>query len=233
MTVETIIFDMDGTLLPSEHNYFPAQCDCAKIIALDLAENSPDPVTLINTADDIRKDLMRREGPVSNMVFPQSWIVLYYDLCNNLGREPNIAIEGALAVAASTYFREKYTLYPGVPEMMAELQRRGIRRMLATLGNQEVQSYKIQSADLAQYMHVMEILDNKRTEDYQAILKKYNLNPETTIMVGDNDKLDIQPAIDCGMRAFHIARPHHPTKIDTSQPLYTAIKSVHEILNYV
>jgi FMN phosphatase YigB (HAD superfamily) len=227
---------MDGTVLPSNHTYFNPQLDCAKIITNDLVIDSPDPITIIKETNELRKEIMAKPGPISNTCFPQSWILYYQKLCERLNRQPNYAIISALGITSATYLREKYELYDGVSDTLNKIKDKNIIRTLVTLGNYEVQQHKIDSSGLGSLVDNIEICDLKDVETYKKILKKYNTEPSETAMVGDNLRLDIQPAIDCGIMSFYIYRPFDRFdigEIDKSQPLFNQIFSFNEIIQYL
>ena len=57
----------------------------------------------------------------------------------------------------------------------------------------------------------MEIVAEKNSRTYKTIVEKYRLTPDTTWMVGNSPKSDINPALNAGINAVFV--PHDQTWI--------------------
>jgi putative hydrolase of the HAD superfamily len=83
------------------------------------------------------------------------------------------------------------------------------RLMLLTKGDLLDQEAKLARSGLADFFTHVEIVSNKTSRDYAAILEKYQLAPEQFLMVGNSLKSDILPVVELGGTAVYI--PYHVT----------------------
>lgn len=81
--------------------------------------------------------------------------------------------------------------------------------MLITKGDLFDQESKIAQSGLAEHFAHIEIVRDKTSEVYQALLAKHKIAPERFVMVGNSVKSDILPVVEIGSRAIHI--PYHIT----------------------
>lgn len=83
------------------------------------------------------------------------------------------------------------------------------RLMLLTKGDLLDQEAKLARSGLADYFDYVEVVSNKTSETYAAILDRYRLWPEQFLMVGNSLKSDVLPVVDVGGTAVYI--PYHLT----------------------
>lgn len=86
--------------------------------------------------------------------------------------------------------QNKIALLDGVVETVAQLNGR-YRLMLITKGDLLDQEAKIAGSGLADYFDVVEIVSEKTAVTYQAIFAKYQIQPDTFLMVGNSVKSDV------------------------------------------
>jgi putative hydrolase of the HAD superfamily len=79
--------------------------------------------------------------------------------------------------------------------------------MLITKGDLFDQESKIARSGLAQHFTHVEIVSQKTSETYQAILGKYSLDPARFLMVGNSLKSDILPVLAIGGQAVYVPYP--------------------------
>ncbi len=78
------------------------------------------------------------------------------------------------------------------------------RLLLVTKGDVKEQTGKVERSGLKTYFEAVEVVAEKNTESYDAIVGKYRLERSTTWMVGNSPKSDINPAIAAGLNAVFI-----------------------------
>lgn len=113
-------------------------------------------------------------------------------------------------------FAHRITEYPielieGVPATLSYLCERKHRLILMTKGNFTEQSGKVERSGLKEYFVAVEIVAEKNAATYRSIVSKYDLAPDTTWMVGNSPKSDINPALAAGINAVFV--PHDNTWI--------------------
>jgi putative hydrolase of the HAD superfamily len=100
-------------------------------------------------------------------------------------------------------------LIAGVAETLQYLAGQGHHLMMVTKGNITEQSGKIERSGLKDYFAAIEIVAEKDEPVYRGIVERYALDPDTSWMVGNSPKSDINPAIAAGLNAVFI--PHDQT----------------------
>ena len=101
-------------------------------------------------------------------------------------------------------------LLPEVSQTLQHLSARH-RLILVTKGAIAEQTGKIERSGLKQYFAATEIVAEKDSAVYQALLKKHELDRESTWMIGNSPKSDINPALAAGLHAVFV--PHGDTWI--------------------
>jgi putative hydrolase of the HAD superfamily len=69
---------------------------------------------------------------------------------------------------------------------------------LITKGDLSHQQTKLNRSGLGQYFQNVEIVSAKNSETYAAILKKYGVEPQRFLMVGDSIRSDVLPVLELG-----------------------------------
>ncbi|HET7205497.1 MAG TPA: HAD family hydrolase [Terriglobales bacterium] len=111
---------------------------------------------------------------------------------------------------AHTIAEHPVELIPGVPETLDYLSQRH-NLILMTKGHIAEQTGKIERSGLKQYFSAVEIVAEKDAPSYREIVAKYDLPGDTSWMVGNSPKSDINPAIAAGLNAVFV--PHGNTWI--------------------
>jgi putative hydrolase of the HAD superfamily len=101
-------------------------------------------------------------------------------------------------------------LLPEVPQTLEHLRERH-RIILVTKGAVPEQSGKVERSGLKGFFSAVEIVAEKDPAAYAEVVQKYNLAPESTWMVGNSPKSDINPALASGLNAVFV--PHGDTWI--------------------
>jgi len=83
------------------------------------------------------------------------------------------------------------------------------RLVVATKGDLLDQERKLKKSGLAHYFHHIEIMSDKKEDDYIKLIKHLDINPEEFMMIGNSLKSDVMPVINIGGHAVHV--PFHTT----------------------
>ena len=100
------------------------------------------------------------------------------------------------------------TLLEGVKETISSLHGK-YKLVLATKGDLFDQKRKIEASGLREYFHHIEIMSDKKIDDYQRLIDTLGCPPEKLLMIGNSVKSDILPVLELGGYAAHI--PYHVT----------------------
>jgi putative hydrolase of the HAD superfamily len=112
-------------------------------------------------------------------------------------------------------FAHRISQYPiqlidGVPETLNYLCSRH-HLILLTKGDFTEQSAKVERSGVKEYFAAVEIVAEKEVATYRGVVSKYQLPPDSTWMVGNSPKSDINPALSAGINAVFV--PHDQTWI--------------------
>jgi putative hydrolase of the HAD superfamily len=109
---------------------------------------------------------------------------------------------------ASAIMEQPIEIIDGVPETLEYLSMRH-DLTLFTKGHVEEQKLKVDRSGLGIYFGHTAIVREKDSAAYQTIVGENGLTPETTWMIGNSPKSDINPALEAGLNAVYV--PHDRT----------------------
>ena len=128
-------------------------------------------------------------------------------------------------------------LLDGVREVLQYLGEK-YRLFLLTKGDLLDQERKLQRSGLSVYFHHIEVLSDKKENNYKELLEHLEVDVAEFLMIGNSLKSDVLPIINIGAQAIHV--PFHTTwthetvhEDDTNGKHYKTVASVKEILNYL
>jgi putative hydrolase of the HAD superfamily len=101
-------------------------------------------------------------------------------------------------------------ILPEVPDTLQYLSQRH-HVILVTKGAIAEQTGKVERSGLKEYFASVEILAEKDVAAYETIIEKYELAHDSTWMVGNSPRSDINPALGAGLHAVFV--PHGDTWI--------------------
>jgi len=148
---------------------------------------------------------------------------------------PNEAIE-KIIVFGQELLNKPVDLMDGVEDVLHQLKGK-YRLVMATKGDLLDQERKLQKSGLENYFHHIEIMSEKKEDDFRKLIKHLDIPPEQFAMIGNSLKSDIVPVLNLGGHGFHI--PYHvtwahervETQIDNEK--FKEISSIQELLNYL
>lgn len=125
------------------------------------------------------------------------------------GKVPHHIIEEIIKLGKAQ-LNEPVELLDGVEGVLKELQPR-YRLILATKGDLLDQERKLKKSCLSDYFHHIEIMSDKKEENYRTLFEHLDIEPHEFAMVGNSLKSDIEPVLNLGGWAIYI--PYHITWI--------------------
>ena len=127
-------------------------------------------------------------------------------------------------------------LLKNVEETLTYFKSKNIKLIIATKGDLIDQESKLKQSGLAHYFDHIEIMTDKKINNYLELLKQLNIKPLEFVMIGNSLKSDIIPVTEIEGKAIHI--PYHTTwmheeaeKQSISPELFMEIKSLQELLD--
>ena len=199
---QTLLIDADDTLW--ENNIYFERAIASFISFLNHHEYSPEQVREV--LNDVERECIVSHGYGLHS-FARSLVRTF----ERLAVEPlTPALHETIKGFAHTIADHPVEIMAGVTETLQYLSERH-HLMLMTKGAFTEQSGKVERSGLKEYFAAVEIVPEKDADAYRAIISKYDLPQDTTWMVGNSPKSDINPALVAGLNAVFV--PHGSTWI--------------------
>jgi len=148
---------------------------------------------------------------------------------------PNEAIEKIIEYGQDL-LNKPVDLMDGVEDVLNQLKGK-YRIVMATKGDLLDQERKLKKSGLESYFHHIEIMSEKKEDDFKKLIKHLDIQPNQFAMVGNSLKSDIMPVLNLGGYGFHI--PYHitwahervETKIENVR--FKELSTLYELLNFL
>jgi len=208
---QTLLIDADDTLW--ENNIYFERAIANFITFLDHREHTPEAVRLILNE-------VERESIVTHGYGLHSFAHSLIETFERLSVEPvTPELHERIRSFAHQIADHPIEIIDGVPETLAHLGKQH-HLIMMTKGNPAEQSGKVERSGLKDYFAAIEIVAEKDESTYRSAIAKYALDAESTWMVGNSPKSDINPALAAGLHAVFV--PHGNTWILEHENLGTA-----------
>ncbi|NER17636.1 HAD family hydrolase [Spongiivirga citrea] len=226
--IEVIGFDADDTLWVNETYFREAEEEFAKLLSQ------------YETPNKIDQELFKME--MENLPlygygvkgFMLSMVEMALVLSNN--KVSNETINKILDIGKNM-IEKPVELLDGVHEVLETLSKK-YKLIVATKGDLLDQERKLERSGLLKYFHHIEVLSEKKEENYTSLLKHLDITPAHFLMIGNSLKSDILPLLNIGAQAIHV--PFHTTwvheQVATStkhEDQFITASSIKDILEYV
>jgi len=199
---QTLLIDADDTLW--ENNIYFERAIAGFISFLNHHEYSPEQVREV-------LNQVERECIVSHGYGLHSFAHALTQTFERLAVEPlTPALHETISGFAHTIADHPVEILPEVPETLEYLSGRH-HLILLTKGALEEQSGKVKRSGLKDYFADVDIVPEKDVSTYSSVISKHGLFAESTWMVGNSPKSDINPALAAGLNAVFV--PHGATWI--------------------
>jgi putative hydrolase of the HAD superfamily len=199
---QTLLIDADDTLW--ENNIYFERAIERFISFLNHQKFSPEQVREV--LNEVERESIVTHGYGLHS-FTHSLVATF----ERLSTEP-VTPELRTQIKSFTHAIENHNieLLPEVTETLAYLRDRH-RLILVTKGAVPEQTGKVERSGLIKYFTSVEIVAEKNAATYKQVVEKFGLQPDSTWMVGNSPKSDINPALAAGLHAVFV--PHGDTWI--------------------
>ena len=120
----------------------------------------------------------------------------------------------------------------GVEEILQQLNG-DYRLVMATKGDLLDQERKLIKSGLEKHFHHIEIMSDKKTDDFRKLLRHLDCKPENFMMIGNSLKSDVLPVLELGGTAvhvpFHITWAHEEISHTIKHPDFYQVKNLGEV----
>lgn len=197
--IKVVGFDADDTLWVNETYFRNAEEKFASL--LDSYE----------TKNQIDQELFKTE--IKNLElygygikgFMLSMIESALDLSNNRISQTTIT---EILNLGKEMLSHPVELLDGVEQVLEALKDK-YRLIVLTKGDLLDQERKLDKSGLSKYFHHVEVLSDKKEENYKNLLEHLEIPVEEFLMIGNSLKSDVLPILNIGAKAVHI--PFHTT----------------------
>ncbi len=197
---QTLLIDADDTLW--ENNIYFERAIANFISFLNHHEYSREQVR------EVLNDV-ERENIVTHGYGLHSFAHALVETFERLAVEPlTPALHETVSGFAHTIAEHPVEILSGVPETLCYLSRRH-HLILMTKGAIAEQTSKVERSGLKDYFSAIEIVSEKDASTYRSMVARYDLPADSTWMVGNSPKSDINPALAAGLNAVFV--PHGDT----------------------
>lgn len=223
--IKVIGFDADDTLWVNETYYREAELEFAKLLSA------------YETANKIDQELFKME--MENLAsygygiksFILSMVEAAIEMSNN--SISNKAISEILNIGKAM-INKPVELLDGVEEVLKALSLK-YRLIMATKGDLLDQERKLKNSGLIKYFHHIEVLSDKKEDNYSELLNHLDIKPSEFLMIGNSLKSDVLPLVNIKANAIHV--PYHTTwaheqvnEEETNGKVYKTLNNISEIL---
>jgi len=199
---QTLLVDADDTLW--ENNIYFERAIASFISFLNHHEYSPLQVREV-------LNQVERESIVTHGYGLHSFAHSLVQTFERLAVEPiTPALHETINGFAHTIAGHPVEILAGVPETLQYLSQRH-HLIMVTKGAVAEQTGKVERSGLKEYFAAIEIVSEKDVSTYHTVVSKYALLSDSTWMVGNSPKSDINPALAAGLNAVFV--PHGSTWI--------------------
>jgi putative hydrolase of the HAD superfamily len=208
---QTLLIDADDTLW--ENNVYFERAIAKFISFLNHHEFSPEQVR--GVLNDVERECIVTHGYGLHS-FAHALVRTF----ERLSVQP-VTPELQAQVRSFTHSIENHDIemLPEVPETLQYLSQRH-RLILVTKGAVPEQSGKVERSGVKKYFEAVEVVAEKDAAVYSRIVEQFALDRQSTWMVGNSPKSDINPALAAGLHAVFI--PHGDTWILEHEELNSA-----------
>jgi len=199
---QTLLIDADDTLW--ENNIYFERAIVRFISFLNHHEFSPEQVREV--LNDVERECIVKHGYGLH-----SFSHALVDTFERLSVRPvTPELHAQITGFAHSVADHAIEFLPDVPQTLEYLSQRH-RLILVTKGAIAEQSGKIERSGLKEYFTATEIVAEKNPDVYHALIEKHELSRDSTWMIGNSPRSDINPALAAGLHAVFV--PHGDTWI--------------------
>ena len=195
---QTLLIDADDTLW--ENNIYFERAIAGFISYLDHHQHGPAEVRQVLNRCEHATIEAHGYGMAS---FEQSLVDCFTEVSD---APPSAEQRSRIAAFAQSIADHAIELLPGVAATLPLLAARH-RLILVTKGNAREQQRKLDRSGIHTHFTAVEIPPEKHPDAYREIVTRYSLTHETTWMIGNSPRSDINPALAAGLHAVYM---HHP-----------------------
>ncbi len=225
--IKVIGFDADDTLWVNETYFRDTEAQFASLLEGFETKNKIDQELFKKEMDNLELYGYGIKG------FMLSMIESALELSNN---EVSQATIQEILNLGKRMIAHPVELLDGVKEVLKALGDK-YRLIVLTKGDLLDQERKLERSSLSEYFHHVEVLSDKKEENYKNLLEHLEIKVDEFLMIGNSLKSDVLPIINIGAKAvhipFHTTWQHEQVSIGDQDYKYLKINSLKDVLDYL
>lgn len=225
--ITTIAFDADDTLWVNEPYFQESEKQFCSLLEDFLPHHS------------ISQELFKTEMKNLHLYGYgiKGFILCMIETANRISNQKvSIDVINKIIEIGHDLLQKPIELLDGVEETLASLKD-SYHLIVATKGDLLDQERKLKNSGLEHYFHQIEIMSEKKTEDYAKLLRQLNCKPENFLMLGNSIKSDIIPVLELGANAahipYHVTWTHEQEENNLKHENFIQLNSINEIISYL
>ena len=226
--IKVIAFDADDTLWVNETYFRDAEQEFAKLLSNFETMNKIDQELFVMEIKNLPLYGYGVKGFMLSMI--ESALEL-----SNYQIDPKKMMQ--ILAIGKEMLEKPIELLTGVEEVLKALHGK-YKLIVATKGDLLDQERKLKKSGLLKYFHHIEVMSDKKIEDYQSLVGHLDIEASELLMIGNSLKSDILPLIQIGASAIHV--PFHTTwaheevsEEEQSSTDYKTVNNLSEILTFL
>ncbi len=197
---EVVAFDADDTLWRSEDFFSTAEAFFAELVA----PHAPAGIDVLDALHATEIDNL----PVAGYGIKSFALSMVQAAVTATGGRVPAAAIGQLVDHAYDMLRHPVELLDGVAETLDAVGRTH-RLVMITKGDLVDQTRKVRTSGLEHHFEHIEVVLEKDIGTYRRVLREWNIDPATFLMVGNSLRSDVLPIVELGGHGVHV--PYHVT----------------------
>lgn len=228
--VESILFDLDNTLVRCMIYFEFTRKNMYKV----FSKHSGLSVARVHEIfDAYESERVTRKDGFSKAAFldsvNQARVSIYNEIADREVAAKFMESDEPLNLInfAANVYEAPYTMYEDVPAVLRYLKAKGYALFCVTKGDFYGQSKK--AAKLPELFDGLFVLPHKSKHTWNGVIETAQLNRETTLVVGDSVKDDINPALEVGLQAIRIDRLNTEWVGDPRMPTIKDVQTIRSL----
>jgi putative hydrolase of the HAD superfamily len=198
VTISLVGFDADDTLWHNEDGFRQVEHRFVELIA-------PYALPGVDVADGLSATERSNLSVYGYGVKAFGLSMIEAALTLTEGAVPGAVVEELLHMTRDL-LEAPVRLLPNVADVLQQVAQ-DHRLVLITKGDLIHQTRKVTTSGLAHHFELVEVVNEKDPETYDAIIRRMQVKPEQFCMVGNSVKSDVLPVLAIGGNAVHVPYP--------------------------
>ena len=225
--IKVIVFDADDTLWVNETYFREAENEFAELVSKYETKNKIDQELFKKEIENLKIYGYGVKGFVLSMV--ESAI----EISN--GKVSNAILTKILDIGKQM-LEEPVVLLDGIENVLKQLQDK-YRLIVLTKGDLLDQENKLEKSGLSKYFHHVEVLSDKKEQNYSDLLEHLQIKTSEFLMIGNSLKSDVLPIVKIGGKAihipFHTTWQHEEVSAEEQTDDYLTLQQASDLLEYL